>query len=213
MILNLVQHWARLLNFSGSVILRVKMEEIMPPCRGKVRKIWCKEHLAPGRHTLNVYVVFLSLFHHPMFSWTCSLLHHLTRLSGSSDSWQETKAIFSYSPNELKWKLAIEQVQLQEKTLEQNQTGSIRSPIHEANTFMLCQGHVHLITLRTSLPEQLDVFYWGNDFSLCVSVSALVFWLGNKYVRPFVGRKKNANMTFSFTILPEASSCSTCISM
>ena len=65
-------------------------------------------------------------------------------------------------------------------------------------------------TLRTPLPEQLAVFYWGNDFSLCVSVSALVLWLGNKYVRPFVGRKKNLNVTFSFTILPEATSCSTC---
>ena len=29
----------------------------------------------------------------------------------------------------------------------------------------------------------------GNDFSLCVSVSALVLWLSDKYVRPFVGKK------------------------
>lgn len=45
-------------------------------------------------------------------------------------------------------------------------------------------------TLRTSLLEQLDVFLWGNDFSLCVSVSALVLWLGSKYVRPLLEGKK-----------------------
>ena len=46
------------------------------------------------------------------------------------------------------------------------------------------------ITLRTSLlSEQLDMFYWENDFSLCVSISALVLWLSNKYVRSLVGKK------------------------
>ena len=29
----------------------------------------------------------------------------------------------------------------------------------------------------------------GNDFSLCVSVFALLLWLSDKYVRPFVGKK------------------------
>ena len=49
----------------------------------------------------------------------------------------------------------------------------------------------HSITLRTSLlSEQLDVFYWKNNFSLCVSVSTPVLWLHNKYVRPFVEKGK-----------------------
>ena len=48
------------------------------------------------------------------------------------------------------------------------------------------------ITLATSLlPEQLDVFYWENDFSLCVSFATLVPWLSNN-VNPFV-EKLNQN--------------------
>ena len=50
------------------------------------------------------------------------------------------------------------------------------------------------IILRTSLlSEQLDIFYWENDFSLCVSISALALQLSNKYVRSFVGKKIEEN--------------------
>lgn len=164
-----MQHWAvteplRLCN------LRVKMEEIMPPCKRKEKNV----QGAPGTwktHT-NVHAAFLSLLHHPMFSWICSLLHHLTRLSGSSDSRQKTKARFSYSPNKLKWKLAIEQVQPQEKTLEQNEAGSIRSPTHEANTFMLCQGHVHLLI---SLWEHHYLNNWMCSFGEMIFLFVSVF--------------------------------------
>jgi len=33
---------------------------------------------------------------------------------------------------------------------------------------------------KSLLSQQLDVFYWGNDFYLGVSVSALMLWLSNK---------------------------------
>ena len=33
---------------------------------------------------------------------------------------------------------------------------------------------------KSLLSQQLDVFYWGNDFYLCVSVSALMLWLSSK---------------------------------
>ena len=37
------------------------------------------------------------------------------------------------------------------------------------------------------------MFYWGNDFYLCASVSALVLWLSNKDMRTFLGKKTNKN--------------------
>lgn len=77
---------------------------------------------------------------------------------------------------------------------EKNQSGCIRSPTRVAACiFVLCQGHLPLTLKKSLLSQQLDVFYWGNDFYLCASVSALVLWLSNKDVRTFVGEKTNKN--------------------
>ena len=51
----------------------------------------------------------------------------------------------------------------------------------------------HITVVRTSLlSEKPHVFYGRNGMvgsSFVVSVSALVPWLSNKYVKPFVGKK------------------------
>lgn len=77
---------------------------------------------------------------------------------------------------------------------EKNQSGSIKSPTRvTVHIFVLGQAHLPLTLKKSLLSQQLDVFYWGNDFCLCASVSALVLWLNNKDVRTFVGKKTNKN--------------------
>lgn len=40
------------------------------------------------------------------------------------------------------------------------------------------------------------MLYRENDFSLCFNVSALVGWLGNKYIKTFrLGKKKGKNVS------------------
>lgn len=57
---------------------------------------------------------------------------------------------------------------------------------------MLFQGHLHLtVSLKISLPSgQLDIFYWEYASSIYFYASALIVWPTNKYVRPFVWKKK-----------------------
>lgn len=182
----------------------------MPPLQRK-EKIWCKEHLAPLEDTYKCSCGIL--VSSPPSCVQLDLLLAASSHKTFRVKWflaKNQSKIFLF-PQQIKMKTGNRTGTTPREDIGAGQAGSVRSPTHEANTYMLCQGHVSSISLWEHHYLNNWMCSFGEMiFSLCQCFCTLVLWLSSKYVDPFVGRKKNDNMTFSFTILPEASSCGTC---
>lgn len=105
----------------------------------------------------------------------------LIRLSGSSDSWPRSQSRIIPFPIRLKWKLVIKPGTIPREDIGEEPSCIYKEPCtwDGAHIYAMFRSlSSYHITLKISLSEQLDVFYWENYFSLCVSVctSDLAQW-------------------------------------
>jgi len=122
----------------------------------------------------------------------------LTRLSGSSDSCPGNKSRTVPTPQRIGWKRVTKS-----GTTPKGDTGEEPSWVCKVS-HIWAGTHIdavsrspasyHIAVKTSLLSGQPNVRYWENDLSLCFSVSVLVSWLGDKYIRSFVWKKRKVTL-------------------
>ena len=122
----------------------------------------------------------------------------LIRLSGSSDSWPRNKSRTVWTPP-TDWMIMRNRIRYSSRYTGEEPSWVCKELLTRAGTHIdavsRSPASYHIAVKTSLLSGQPNVLYWENDLSLCFSVSVLVSWLGNKYIRSFVWKKKKSDST------------------